>query len=163
MNETPQAPWIHVGECPVCVNGLCRIRTCCEPSGSTHFYAMCDECEATWLQPDTGTPKSFPDAEHPQCPICQAPLYGEQAHWALSEELSGSEWEANAIFDVPSSVAIPLPENGKLPPESEAPDHAEHSSDRTPLPDNSSPAERNLGEATDPSSAEETNEERHDS
>ena len=41
-----QVPWIHIGECPVCVDGLCRIRCCEGDNGIAHLFAMCDECEA---------------------------------------------------------------------------------------------------------------------
>lgn len=101
MSELPPSPWIHIGECPVCVNGLCRVRTCMQ-DGSVHFYAVCDECEALWLAPNTASPRTFPDAIQPKCPVCQQDLYGVQAHWALADELRGSEWMANAIFDVPN-------------------------------------------------------------
>ncbi len=110
MTETPPSPWIHIGECPVCVNGLCRVRSCTSESGSLHFYAMCDECEALWLAPDTDTPQTFPDACNPKCPICQQDLYGPQAHWSLADELRGSEWMSNAIFDV-SNLDSTTPES----------------------------------------------------
>lgn len=122
MSEPPAAPWIHIGECPVCVNGLCRVRTCRSPAGgktpvgnalvgdlpagTLHFYAMCDECEALWLTPTTDAPRQFPDACEPKCPICQQPLYGEQAHWSHAEELQGTEWSANSIFDVPNEDSL---------------------------------------------------------
>jgi hypothetical protein len=106
MNEMPPSPWIHIGECPVCVNGLCRVRTCTVEAGSAHFYAMCDECEALWLTPNTDTPFSFPDSCDPKCPICQQDLYGQQAHWSLADELRGSEWMSNAIFDVPNPDSL---------------------------------------------------------
>ena len=102
MSENQAAPWIHIGECPVCVNGLCRVRTCCSLTGKPHLYAMCDECESLWLTPTTDAPRRFPDASDPKCPICQQPLYGEQAHWSNADELPGTEWFANSIFDVPS-------------------------------------------------------------
>jgi hypothetical protein len=104
MNETPTLPWIHIGECPVCVNGLCRVRTCEGNHGSRHFYAMCDECEALWIEPSTESEKSFPDATRPACPICGQDLYGPQSHWSLPQELGGTVWEENAIFDLPSDV-----------------------------------------------------------
>jgi len=104
MSETPNTPWIHLGECPVCVDGLCRIRTCTDDSVGEHFYAICDECDATWTVPDTCVPRIFPDAQDPLCPICSAELYGRQAHWSLADELVGTDWEENAIFELPSSA-----------------------------------------------------------
>ena len=99
MTELPPSPWIHIGECPVCVDGLCRVRTCVKDAAA-HFYALCDECEALWIAPNTDSPRTFPGASQPQCPICQQDLYGAQAHWALADELRGTEWMANAIFEV---------------------------------------------------------------
>ncbi len=58
-----------------------------------------------WLVPNVDGPRMFPDATEPKCPICQQDLFGPQAHWAVAEELRGSQWLTNAIFDVanPSS------------------------------------------------------------
>jgi hypothetical protein len=104
-------PWIHIGECPVCVNGLCRVRYCEDSAGLGHLYAMCDECEALWLEPSTSSQRQFPSAEAPVCPICARPLYGPQAHWATAQELSHSDWTQAAIFDVPSSGEDDLQES----------------------------------------------------
>ncbi len=113
MQNPPNNPWIHIGECPVCVNGLCRVRAChgpCnlgsdqdDPAASLHLYAICDECEATWTEPSTSTPKTFPDSDDARCPICAEKLYGEQSHWALPQDLLGTAWESQVIFDVASS------------------------------------------------------------
>lgn len=97
MKDRQSNPWIHIGECPVCVNGLCRVRTCTNDGGEHHFYALCDECEATWTEPDTASQKTFPDAENPRCPICIADLFGPQAHWAHADELRGTRWSEYAI------------------------------------------------------------------
>ncbi len=101
--EPADIPWIHIGECPVCVNGLCRVRTCRGgQQGETHFYALCDECEALWLEPDTMTDFAFCDPESPVCPICQQSLYGPHARWSTPADLQGTEWAANAIYALPS-------------------------------------------------------------
>ncbi len=102
--EVPETPWIHIGECPVCVNGLCRVRYCVSESDQPHCYALCDECEATWLNPTTDDDPTFPDAEQPRCPVCGRPMFGSQAHWARSEELAGTPWGEVAIFEVPSAM-----------------------------------------------------------
>jgi hypothetical protein len=105
MSEIPASPWIHIGECPVCVNGLCRLRTCTASNGSMHFYAMCDECESLWLEPNTDTERMFPDASQPLCPICGERLYGEQAHWSQASELQGTQWATSAIYELPNSMS----------------------------------------------------------
>lgn len=114
MNDRQSNPWIHIGECPVCVDGLCRVRTCTTPNGESHFYALCDECEATWIEPDNSSQKTFPDAEHPQCPICAADLFGPQAHWSQADELRGSKWSEFAIaIEVPPDSERHTLEPGK--------------------------------------------------
>ena len=108
MNELPPSPWIHIGECPVCVNGLCRVRTCEDEQGLQHLYAMCDECEAIWVKPDTSSERVFPRGEDPQCPLCSRPLYGEQAHWSAPEEVAASsDWSIAAIFEMPNALDLP--------------------------------------------------------
>ena len=91
MRDTPQLPWIHIGECPVCVNGLCRVRTCADEDGDQHLYAICDECEAIWIQPSTSSAIIYPDPDDPLCPICLQPLWGDQAHWSLVPELKETD------------------------------------------------------------------------
>ncbi len=104
MNELPPSPWIHIGECPVCVNGLCRVRACKGLLSQPHLYAMCDECESIWVKPDTATTKVYPKSEDPVCPICSQPLFGPQAHWAGPEDVASSnDWSMAAIFEMPSS------------------------------------------------------------
>ena len=110
--QLPSLPWIHIGECPFCVNGLCRVRYCDHQQGP-HLYAMCDECEAMWLEPTTDSPKQFPDAEHPKCPICAGPLYGDSSRWAEPQDLKDSPWQDAAIYDLPS--ADPTPEDFLTP------------------------------------------------
>ncbi len=132
MTEVPASPWIHIGECPVCVNGLCRVRTCEDQQGQQHFYAMCDECEATWLSPSTDTPRSFPDPDNPLCPVCDRVLYNEQAHWSLAEELSGSPWAKEAVFDVPSSGVSTNTDEDRLTPGERGRDASDASVQRGP-------------------------------
>lgn len=120
MSEAPPNPWIHVGECPVCVDGIVRVRVCIDERCGKHFYALCDECEAIWLEPDTSTIKQFPDAENPVCPICSAPIYGEHSRWALPQDIAGTHWEAQAIFDVPESETLPPSDGSDNDPESGA-------------------------------------------
>jgi hypothetical protein len=104
MKEPPPNPWIHIGDCPVCVNGLARIRTCHGGNAGAHHYAMCDECEAIWLEPDTGAEKQFPDAENAKCPVCGEDLFGSAARWSLPTDIQGSSWEANSILQFTTPV-----------------------------------------------------------
>lgn len=104
MKEQPANPWIHIGECPFCVDGLCRVRACHGGESGAHLYALCDECGSAWTEPTTDSPKTFPDLDDPRCPACKQPLYGDHAHWALAEDVNGSGWSESVIFEVlPSS------------------------------------------------------------
>lgn len=100
---SPGAPWVHIGECPFCVDGLCRIRVC-DHTGTSHLYAMCDECEAMWIEPTTESAKQFPDAEQPCCPRCPGPLFGPRSRWAEPQDLVDAVWQSAAIVDFPSET-----------------------------------------------------------
>ena len=108
MSPIPPSPWIHIGECPVCVDGLCRVRTCVDEQGRRHLYAMCDECEAMWLRPNTDSKRIYPSGEEPSCPVCGRPLFGTQARWAEPEDIAGEpDWSLAAIFEMPNSLEQP--------------------------------------------------------
>ena len=115
MSELPPSPWIHIGECPVCVNGLCRVRACQDSLGKPHLYAMCDECETIWIKPDTTSERFYPRGEEPICPICSRPLFGDQAHWAEPEDVAAeADWSMATIFDMPSSSPFDQPQVSDL-------------------------------------------------
>ncbi len=100
MSSSNSDAWVHIGECPVCVDGLCRVRFCCSQNGESHLLAVCDECEAIWVQPDTTTLRVFADATDARCPICNQPLYGPQSHWATEQEVNANrDWSLAAIIE----------------------------------------------------------------
>ena len=140
MSQPPATPWIHIGECPVCVNGLCRVRTCRDASGKNHFYAICDECEATWIESDVDSKRSFPNAQDPVCPICGAELYGKQAHWSLPDELAHTEWAVHAIFDLSTTINLAQDQDDWLTTEDQV-----HEIDAPPTV----PPDRNASEPSD--------------
>ncbi len=105
MNQQPASPWIHIGECPICADGLCRVRCCVTSDGNKHLYAMCDECEAIWLEPSTSAPHQFPDAEDPLCPLSGVPLYGAGSRWATTDDIKGTDWESEVVVDLPCDIA----------------------------------------------------------
>jgi hypothetical protein len=108
MSSIPPIPWIHIGECPVCVDGLCRVRVCEDEQGRRHLYAMCDECDALWVRPDTSSSKVYPRGEEPLCPLCSRPLYGLQARWAEPEDVAADpDWSLAAIFEMPNALEPP--------------------------------------------------------
>lgn len=104
MAQQPFSPWIHIGECPICCDGLCRVRCSQATDGAKLLYAMCDECEAIWLEPNTATAHQFPDAENPVCPLTGVPLYGSTSRWATTEDIKGTIWECEVIVDLPSDI-----------------------------------------------------------
>jgi len=100
-SKRPAVPWIHIGECPICGDGLCRVRCGTTPEGIVRLYAMCDECEATWLKPDILGPSQFPDSEDPLCPVSGQALYGPGSRWATPEDVRGTDWESEVVIDLP--------------------------------------------------------------
>ncbi|MBX3423605.1 MAG: hypothetical protein KF752_18770 [Pirellulaceae bacterium] len=106
MSESTTAPWIHIGECPICGDGLCRVRCYQKGNEARHLYAMCDECEAIWLLPSTSTAHFFPDSEHPLCPISGEFLFGDNSRWASLADLRGSQWENEVIINLPGDISI---------------------------------------------------------
>lgn len=104
MTQRPTSPWIHIGECPICTDGLCRVRCSSPAGGKKQLYAMCDECEAIWLQPTTASPHQFPDAEDPKCPLTGIALYGSSSRWATTEDIKGTDWEFEVVVDLPCDI-----------------------------------------------------------
>ncbi len=102
--ELPAGPWVHIGDCPLCGDGLCRVRCCTTENGQKRLFAICDECEAIWLQPNTSSKYLTPDPEEPLCPFSQQPLYGPSSRWATTEDVLGTEWESQTIIDLPVSL-----------------------------------------------------------
>ncbi|MCA9192762.1 MAG: hypothetical protein KDB03_13395 [Planctomycetales bacterium] len=97
----PPLPWVHIGDCPICVNGLARVRCCTDPQHGQHLFAMCDECEALWITPATDGDIKFADPVDPKCPICGSDLYGPQSNWCRPIDLHDTEWSLAAIIDIP--------------------------------------------------------------
>lgn len=86
--------WVHAGSCPVCGDGLRRARYCTDSTGETHFYLLCDECEAIWLAPDDSGEQKYASMEDPMCPICSASMYGSSAGWLEANDLNAAPWSA---------------------------------------------------------------------
>jgi hypothetical protein len=103
-HEPPSFPWLHLGDCPVCGDGLCRIRCCTSVDGGQHLFAICDECETIWLQPDTSSKRFHPDSRDPKCPITGRELFGEHSRWANTEDIRGTVWESEVIVELPSAA-----------------------------------------------------------
>ena len=111
MTSGSTEAWIYVGNCPICQCGLRRVRACAGSGGKQklHGYILCDDCETMWLEPDVHSPHSFPDSESPACPICNQPLFGDQARWASVEDLETLGWQNQCVVE-PMQVAT-MPED----------------------------------------------------
>jgi len=84
---------IHfVEHCPVCGQGLVRIRVCTNESGSLFGFVICDECDSTWTDPSMKTPYIQSNPEKPVCPQSGTALWSESSHWADKAEMSLLGW-----------------------------------------------------------------------
>lgn len=83
-----------VGKCPICGDGLCTVRSYFDDHHELSYgLVVCDECEAIWLQPDTGGPHVFPDAESPHSPIGGGSLYDPRhSRWATRDDVDALGW-----------------------------------------------------------------------
>jgi hypothetical protein len=87
-----QAPIIYVQSCPICGDGLCRVRVCCVEQRVQGFI-LCDECEAMWTDPsmldrvhnDTSCGESH-------CPGTNLSVWDKNTHWANAGEVCLLGW-----------------------------------------------------------------------
>lgn len=86
-------PEHSIDYCPICGGGLCGIRICGIDTNAPHGLVVCDECEAIWLSPSITAPHQYPDSSNAACPICLAPLWGDQSRWATYEDCVVLGWE----------------------------------------------------------------------
>ena len=104
-SEQPLFPWLHIGDCPICGDGLCRVRCCTTSDGERHLYALCDECETIWLEPTTSSEPITLDAEDPKCPFTNQDLFGAHSRWATTEDIRSTAWESETIVELPMTLA----------------------------------------------------------
>lgn len=75
-------PFLYVESCPICGDGLCRIRVCVQDQKILGCI-LCDECEAVWTDPSLKDRiAQRPGAEGPECPTCGLSLWSRSSHWA---------------------------------------------------------------------------------
>lgn len=86
----------NVSSCPICRDGLCGVRAYFDSSGElAHGLVVCDECEAIWLQPDTGGVHVYAAPESPRCPISGVGLYDRVfSRWANEDDIVALGWSA---------------------------------------------------------------------
>jgi len=68
------------------------------------LYAVCDECETIWLEPNTSTSRLVPDSVDAKCPFTGQELFGSSSRWASTEDIRGTKWESEAIVDLPLNL-----------------------------------------------------------
>lgn len=86
------SPRHSIGSCPICGDGLCGIRILSGTDGQTYPLVICDECEATWTEPDLSRKPHFPDPENALSPVDGQALWGSHSHWADLAECVACGW-----------------------------------------------------------------------
>ena len=101
---------VVLAACPFCGCGRCGVRLCSENEIATdvdsvsvaghHAFILCDNCHATWLEPDLTTCHQYLGAIHPVCPLCQADLNEEdgsgdglRGSWATGDQVKQLGWD----------------------------------------------------------------------
>ncbi len=88
MNE----PFYFVRYCPICEQGRCRVRISTTRDHRMFGCVVCDECEATWLDPSLEQRFRQPNPEVPVCPQSNVQLWGEMSRWANRDDLCLLGW-----------------------------------------------------------------------
>ena len=57
------------------------------------LLAICDECDAMWVDPDTATLPFFPSQPGMECPFCGVEAGGEHWRAAAETDWQGTRWE----------------------------------------------------------------------
>ena len=100
----------YVSNCPVCEQGLVRVRTCLSEH-AMHGIFLCDECEAAWQDPqllhrirqidlpnqkrDSQTSNTSPSDQKlaPMDEPLDDGFFGANTHWATSSEIALLGWK----------------------------------------------------------------------
>jgi hypothetical protein len=88
-------PILYLTQCPVCEQGLVRLRTISHQS-RLHCICQCDECDASWFSPllNERLPRVDVDRMISEC---------EKSYWSSMEEICLFGW---AGFIRPSQSSI---------------------------------------------------------
>ena len=89
----------YVCQCPVCEQGLCRVRVSTTEEQASFGCVVCDECDATWTDPTLKERFKQPSPEFPVCPKCDVQLWGEQSRWADEVDLCLLGWFSQSIAE----------------------------------------------------------------
>jgi len=85
---------IYVKQCPVCGDGVCRVRVCHDlQRGRLTGCVLCDECETVWTDPTLKQKFLRGKVEGtPCCPDCGQSLWEPNSHWADIPEVCLLGW-----------------------------------------------------------------------
>ncbi len=81
----------YICPCPVCEQGLCRVRVC-EAEDRCFACVVCDECEAIWTDPTLEVRLPRSSEESPKCPNCDIEIWSESTRWADAADLCLLGW-----------------------------------------------------------------------
>lgn len=83
---------IYIRSCPVCGDGLCRVRVCAIDQ-QLHGCILCDECDTVWTDPALSERIDPPNEySSPVCPDCGETLWNDTCHWADIQEVCLLGW-----------------------------------------------------------------------
>ena len=91
---------LRIGTCSLCGNGNVGIRV---SATGTCIVAMCDECDAVWLDKRMTAGPHFPVQPHLPCPTDGSSLRDPPAHWATRAEADAAGW-SDAIIDETDAI-----------------------------------------------------------
>lgn len=86
----------YIDECSICESGSLGLWACgmCQ-----NIVILCDECDAMWPNAKVKELPIYAEEDNLPCPACSATLFENQSHWATQEEISRSQWIANALAE----------------------------------------------------------------
>jgi hypothetical protein len=100
LPRDPMKRMLRVGTCSVCATGNPGIRVAA--SGKI-VVAMCDECDAVWLDAHLRDGPYSPEQPDLPCPGEGSSLRSAPAHWASSAEAEVAGWKDNVLGETETS------------------------------------------------------------
>ena len=95
----------YVSQCPVCDQGLVRVRICVISSEMTPIF-ICDECDAAWSDPGlVNRLRMASEQPASDAHLCENP-WGENTHWATAPEIALLGLYRNIIV-----AEVPIPKD----------------------------------------------------
>lgn len=95
----PRSNMLRVGTCTVCGTGNVGIRA----AASGGLVAMCDECDAVWLDRGLTDGPHFPEQPDLPSPRDRTSLRTSTAHWATRAEALAGGW-ADSVLEETETI-----------------------------------------------------------